>query len=320
MIEAVIFGADGRLRWGGEESLRTPLAPGEWLWADLEGLRPGYRQLLDELGYHTLAVEDTFTLQHQPKLQEFPGCLFAIVRGLDFNLGEGQLETLKLAAFLGRDRLLTVHRAPMRSVAAVRKRLRESPQAPPGGPARLVYLLFDELVDLYFPVVDAIAEEVEELEKEIFARPRSEQLERVLGLRRRLATLRRAMLPHRQVFSHLGNSGTVFVDEHSTLYFRDVYDNVLRLGDAIDAQRDQLTSVKDTYLSAVAQRTNDVMKVLTLFSAVLLPVTFIAGVYGMNFDRIPELHWSYGYFGALGLMAAVAGGMIWWTRRRGFWD
>jgi magnesium transporter len=127
------------------------------------------------------------------------------------------------------------------------------------------------------------------------------------------------MLPHRQVFSHLANSGSGQVpqiDAQAALYFRDIYDNVFRLADAIDLQRDALANSKDTYLSVVSQRTNDIMKVLTLFSAILLPLTFIAGVYGMNFDNMPELHSRYGYFATLTTMIVVAVGLLTWFRRK----
>lgn len=319
MIQCVLYCPGQLPRWGGRELLDAPLPPGAWLWADLEGFEPEYERLLLDLGYHPLAVEDTFTLQHQPKMQEFDDCLFAIVRGLDFNKAGHRLDTLKLAAFLGTDRLLTCHRAPMRSVRKVQERLRDGVAAPPGGPARLLYSLCDEVIDHYFPVLDEIAREIEEIEEAIFRQVERGQLEGILELRRSLGTLRRVMLPHRQVFSHLGNPTARFVDEGQALYFRDVYDNVMRLGDAIDQQRDQLGSVKDTYLSAVGQKTNEIMKVLTLFSAILLPLTFLAGLYGMNFEYMPELKQPWAYPALLGTMVATAVAMVVWFRRRGWW-
>ena len=126
------------------------------------------------------------------------------------------------------------------------------------------------------------------------------------------------MLPHRQVFNHLATSGASlpYLDTQSALYFRDIYDNVFRLADAIDQQREALGNAKDTYLSVVSQRTNDIMKVLTLFSAILLPLTFIAGVYGMNFENMPELHSRYGYFAVLGIMVSVGVGLVAWFRHK----
>jgi magnesium transporter len=126
------------------------------------------------------------------------------------------------------------------------------------------------------------------------------------------------MLPHRQIFNHLANAQTPFVDAGTALFFRDIYDNVFRLADAVDQQRDQLANVKDTYLSVISQRTNEVMKVLTLFSAILLPLTFLAGIYGMNFEHMPELGSRFGYFAVLGVMVVVAGSLLAWFRHKGW--
>jgi magnesium transporter len=324
-VQVMLFSPDGAVRSGGRELIAAAgagapegAAEGGFAWVDLEGQAADTERLLLEMGFHPLAVEDTLTLEHQPKIEEYPGCLFVIVRGLDFNRAGTRLTTLKLAAFLDGRRLVTYHRAPMRSVAGVRQRLADGQRAPQGGPVHLFYSICDQVIDHYFPVLDKVAEEVEKTEEEIFQGPTQSHLQRLLELRRRLATLRRVMLPHRQVFNHLANAKTPYVDDATALYFRDIYDNVLRLADAIDQQRDLLASTKDTYLSVLGQRTNEVMKVLTLFAAILLPLSLIAGIYGMNFEHMPELHTRWGYFGALGLMAAVAAALAWWFRRRGW--
>jgi magnesium transporter len=316
VIRVVAFPPDGRAICGGRELLEAADADQAALWIDFEGFHPEYRELLEEWGFHPLAIEDTFTLEHQPKVAEFPDHLFVIARGIDFNRQDGELATLKIAAFLEPRRLVTVHRAPMRSIETIRRRLEETPVAPPGGTTRIFFSISDELIDLFFPVVDEVGDRIEELEETVLGAPTQAHLQTVLNLRRRLATLRRAMLPHRQVFSHLANLRSELIDDVAALHFRDIHDNVLRLADAIDQQRDQLGNLKDTYLSVVAQRTNDIMKALTLLSAVLLPLTFIAGVYGMNFDNMPELHTKVGYFVVLGVMISVALGMVAWFRSR----
>jgi magnesium transporter len=306
---------DGRVECGSEELLGVEPPPGVVRWIDLLGEQHEVGEALAAMGFHPLAVEDAFTSEHQPKVEELEGCLFVIVRGIDANREDDELHTLKLAAFLEPARLVTYHRAPMRSVAAVLRRLEETGHLPPGGLPHLLYQLFDQLVERYFPLLDQVAAEIEELEDQILDEPRPAQLDRLQKLRRRLSTLRRVMLPHRQVFNHLASTQNPLVGDQR-LYFRDVYDNVFRLNDAVDQQRDLLASAKETYLSVVGQRTNEVMKVLTLFSAILLPLTFIAGLYGMNFQHIPELGWRWGYYGVLGVMGLVAVGMLLWFRRR----
>jgi magnesium transporter len=172
------------------------------------------------------------------------------------------------------------------------------------------------MLNYYLPIVDGIGLEIEKLEAAVLDETGRAQLERILDLRRRLGVLRRIMLPHRAVFNHLSNSRDALFDSTASLNFRDTLDNVLRLIDAVDQQRDQLANVKDTYLSVVSQRTNEIMKVLTLFSAIMLPLTFIAGVYGMNFEHMPELATKHGYFVVLGAMLVVAVGMFWLFRRK----
>ncbi|MFN7961735.1 MAG: magnesium/cobalt transporter CorA [Thermoanaerobaculia bacterium] len=315
-ISVVLFRSEGGVCCGGRELLERPQGEGELLWVDVEGFDSENQQLVQSLGFHPLAVEETFTLQHQPKYEEYDGCLFTIVRGIDFNTTDNELDTLKLACFLQTGRLVTVHRAPMRSVAAVHSRLKETGKAPRGGLDHLLYMLFDELISLYFPLVDELGLEIERIEDEMFQRPRQSHLEAVLEMRRRLTTLRRVMLPHRQVFNHLATGSADEIDDREAFYFRDVYDEVLRLTDGIDMLREQLSSLRDTYLSVLSQRTNDVMKVLTIISSMLLPMTVIAGIYGMNFEFMPELHKAWGYPVALGLMVTVAGGMMLWFRKK----
>lgn len=296
-----------------------PLPPGGILWVDIEGRSPEAEAYLEGQGFHPLTVDDAFTLQHQPKVEAHEGYLFVIVRGVDFNRTGQRLETLKLAAFVTADRLITYHRAPLQSVQAVWQRLAEGGPLARHGVSHLLYLLVDELMDRYFPLVDQIAEEIEAIEEAIFVNPEPAQLERILSLRRRLTALRRVMLPHRQIFNHLSSPDTSpYIDPADSLYFRDVYDNVFRLADAADQQRDQLASTRDTYLSAVSQKTNDVMKVLTVFSAVLLPLGVITGLYGTNFADMPGADVPGAFWLMLGAMATITGGMLFIFKHKGW--
>lgn len=318
MIRVMIFGADGIARCGGAELVAEALDPAIAGWIDMEGEPEFAEKLLREQGFHPLAIEDTFTLYHQPRVEEYGDHLFVIVRGIDFNSDQavGELQTLKLAAFLRTNLLITIHRAGLRSVRAVRARVEESGRAMHGGVVQVLWSICDEMIDLYFPIVDEIGVQMEKLEQEVLDDAEREDLQTILDMRRKLGVLRRTMLPHRAVFSHLANSRDALFDATASLNFRDTLENVLRLTDAIDQQRDQLSNVKDTYLSVVSQRTNEIMKVLTLFSAIMLPLTFIAGVYGMNFENMPELQSRYGYFAVLAVMIVVAIGMVTWFRRR----
>jgi magnesium transporter len=320
VIRVTQFLADGSVRCGAEELLTTDVPTEGAIWIDLEGPDPRFEKFLLDCGFHPLAVEDTFTLQHQPKVEEYDETIFVIVRGLDFNVEhpvqDGEIRTLKLAAFLSQHRLVTAHRAPMKSVSAVQARISENRRAFPGGACQILWSICDEMMDLYVPVVDEIGTDIDKIEESVLDDPQRAHLERILDLRRRLGTLRRNMLPHRQVFSHLAGSRSGPVDDTGGLNFRDTQDNVLRLADAIEQQRDMLNNLRDTYLSVVAQRTNDIMRVLTVFSAIILPLSLVAGIYGMNFRRMPELEQPWGYPMALGIMAVIAVGLLGWFRSK----
>ena len=320
MIRVTLFTADGGAQCGGEELLTSEPPPGGSIWIDFQGPDERLEGWLRDWGYHPLAIEDVFTLAHQPKVEDYAGTIFIIVRGLDFNAMKGpeatEVHTLKLAAFLERDRLVTLHRAPMRSVQIVLDRLSETKLAFPGRVAQVLWSICDEMMDLYQPVIEELGDEIEEIEQGVVTDPSREQLEAVLAMRRKLAALRRTMLPHRQVFGHLANSRTGPIDDTAGLNFRDTQDNVLRLADAIEQERDLLNNIKDTYLSVVAQKTNDIMRVLTVFSAIVLPLSLLAGIYGMNFEHMPELDQRWGYPALLGGMVAIAAGMLVWFRKK----
>ena len=308
---------DGRVEPVDGWSPGDPL-PGEaWVWVDVQGAEEETGSVLRGFGFHPIAVDDAFTLDHHPKIELFDDLLFVIVRGVTRE-ESGHLETAKLAAFLRGRTLVTYHRLALPSVEMLQALLADRGKVASGDPARILYLLCDTVIERYFPILDRIDDEMETIEEEIFEEAREEQLARALELRHELATLRRVMMPHRQVFQRLAFDRLPGLEENLGPYFRDAHDNVLRLAEAIDQQRDLLVTVRDTYLSVVSQRTNDVMKVLTMFSAILLPLTFIAGLYGMNFEYIPELESRYGYFVVLGVMAVAASGMIAWFRRRGW--
>jgi|CXWL01.1.fsa_nt_gi magnesium transporter len=319
MFRVVTIGPDGFPRQGGTKLLSEPASDGTLVWIDIERHSPEAERFLEEQGFHPLAIEDTFTSQHQPKVEDYGTYLFVIVRGIDFDSKEAGLETVKLAAFIAGGRLVTCHRKPLRSVDAVHHRLCEGGFVPGGSrnPGHLFYQLCDEMIDRYFPIVDEIDDGLEKLEEEIFERPKPHQLVGLLELRRRLSTLRRVMLPHRQVFNHLATPGASdYIAAQDALYYRDVMENVYRLGDAIDQQRDLVVSTKDTYLSAVGQRTNDIMKLLTLVSVILLPMSVLTGLYGMNFEVIPGAHEPSGFWWIVLGMTAIATGLVWFFRKK----
>ncbi|HUP18565.1 MAG TPA: magnesium/cobalt transporter CorA [Gemmatimonadota bacterium] len=297
-----------------------PPGPGEIVWIDLEA--PTDRELAilaDPFHFHPLAIEDCVTPEHQPKIEDFGPYLFLIFRGIDFNPPVEAFQTQKLGAFLGPDYLVTYHRRPLQSVDAIHAKheLPES-QGLCKGASHLLYEILDLMIERYFPVLEQVEEELDALEKRIFADPSPETLDGILEAKRRVVEVKRAIVPHRELFGRIGRGEFEEIEPGLLPFYRDLYDSTYRLADVADSYRDLLSGTMDAYLSVVSHRLNEVMKVLTIFATILLPLTFIAGVYGMNFEHIPELGWRYGYFAVWGVMLAIALGMLVFFRRRGW--
>jgi len=290
------------------------------LWIDLEAPTDEELRLLeDPFAFHPLAIEDCLTPEHQPKIEDFGPYLFLIFRGIDFASSEDGFHTTKLAAFLGPNYLVTYHRRPMRSVTAV---LAKYAQDETGNLFRgvdyLLYEILDHMVEFYFPVLEKLEEEIERVEHRIFQQDDEGTLDAILQLKRRVLEIKRALAPHRELFGRIARNEFEEITPQTVVFYRDLYDSTYRLAEVADSYRDLLSGTLDAHISMMSQRLNEVMKVLTIFASIMLPLTFIAGVYGMNFDYLPELHWKYGYFAVWGVMIAVAAGLLLFFRRRGW--
>jgi magnesium transporter len=181
-----------------------------------------------------------------------------------------------------------------------------------------LYAIADQMVDAHFPLLDKLEECVDNLQDAIFTDARPSHLDELLHLKRDGNVLRRHSLPQRELLNQISRGDAQFVQKPHLIYYRDVYDHMFRISETIDVLRDMMAGTMEAYLSVVANRTNEIMRVLTVFSAILLPLTLIAGIYGMNFEHMPELHWLHGYPFALGLMAAVSIALFAWFKKRGW--
>ena len=308
--------ANGTLRQGNEALLE------EWrrdsddkLWVDIQNPEHETIEPLLEtrFGFHELATEDSLSATTLPKYDSFPEYDFVIVRTVDVNVSEHVSETYKIAAFLGRNFLFTVHKQPMSAIDNVCNRLPSDKRILERGADFLLYSIVDQMVDAHFPLLEQIEESRRQpagqhLRREID----SMHLDELLHLKRDINVLRRHTLPQRELLNQISRGDTNFVQQQHLIYFRDVYDHMFRISETIDVDRDQMTGTMEAYLSVVANRTNEIMKVLTIFSAIMLPLSLIAGIYGMNFEHMPELHWIHGYPFALGLMIGIAVMMLGW--------
>jgi magnesium transporter len=279
------------------------------LWVDIEDpVNEVIEPLLEErFGFHELAAEDTLSPNTLPKYDSFSNYDFFIFRTVDVNVSDHQSETYKIAAFLGKNFLVTAHRRQLRSVDDVLGRLGNGDRRLlERGPDFLLYSIVDAMVDAHFPLIEQIEIAVDDLQDRIFDNADDMHLDELLHLKRDVNVLRRHSLPQRELLNQISRGDARFIQREHLIYFRDVYDHMFRISETIDVDRDQMTGTMDAYLSVVANRTNEIMKVLTIFSAIMLPLSLIAGIYGMNFEHMPELKWVRGYPFALFLMLGVA--------------
>lgn len=292
--------------------------PGHLLWIDVvDPTAEEMRILGEEFGFHPLALEDAARRHQRPKLDQYDGFLFLVFYGLASEDGRPCLREIDL--FAGKNYLVTVHDGKLPEIRATADRwCRNIEDLGNRGIGLLVYSLLDAIVDGYFPVIDDLSERVEDLEEAIFSRRGTGAQEEIFALKKDLLAIRRVLGPERDVMNLLVRRDSPLFGSEQVVYFQDVYDHILRVADAVDTYRDLLSSALDVDLSMTSYRLNEVVKRLTGSSIILMSVTLIAGIYGMNFQQMPELGWGYGYPFALGLMLAVAGGLFLLFRRIGW--
>ncbi len=291
------------------------------IWVDMEKPTEADDQvLLDVFKFHPLSVEDCRADRHHPKVEEFPEYLYFILHGVTANTDSVQFNTIELDGFLGRNFVVTYHHDMFRSINIVKQKVRSSPITCQRGSAYLLYQILDQLVDFYTPVLDDFDERLVELEDEIFSltTPDNTILERIQQLKRSILRLRRNSGKQLNILYRISNGEFKLIAPEMMPFFRDIHDHLTRIADLSESYRDLIGGALDSYLSVVSNRTNDIMKVLTIFSAIMLPLTFIAGVYGMNFENMPELKREYGYFIVVAIMIIVAVGMLIFFQRKGW--
>lgn len=294
------------------------------LWVNVDGL--GDVQVVDwvgdTFGLHRLALEDVLHLAQRPKVEDYDNHLFIIVRMPDV---ARTFETEQMAIFLGQGFVITFQEQAGDHFDPVRNRLRTNRGRIRGlGADYLAYALIDAAVDAYFPVLEQYGEEVERLEQQVLVRSGRAMVREIHAAKRDLLMLRRAVWPHRDMLSALIREQSDFVSDQTRIYLRDCYDHAIQLVEITETYRELASDLVDIYLSSQSHHMNEVVKVLTIIATIFIPLSFITGVYGMNFDyeasswNMPELRWRFGYPFALGLMLAVAGGLIGYFWHRGW--
>jgi magnesium transporter len=305
---------------GDPQELRQYLASPDTTWVDVAGF--GDEAVLRAIGelfeLHPLALEDATTGPQRARHEIAPGHQLVIARCPILG-EEGAIEVPQVCIILRKNAILTLQDRHFGFFGPVRKRLREGiGPIRTAGPDYLASALLDTLVDRYFPVVEQLASELEDLEDRVSEEPEPELLVRLHHVRRQLVVIRRSGWPQREALRSLAQDASPFIGDEARAYLRNTEQHITQIMEAVDSSREMTAGLVDIYLSNVSQRTNDVMKVLTLMASIFIPLTFIAGIYGMNFDNMPELHHRHGYPLAIGSMLAIAGVMLVYFRRKGW--
>lgn len=259
--------------------------PRALIWLDLDGEDPGtYQPLLaDTLKFHALAIEDALLDSHSPKLNDWVDYVYVVLHAVDFDLNLLDVDTHEVDFFVGKNYLVTHHVEPVRAIERVRRACLRDERHLLRGPDYLLYEIADGIVSDFLPCVDALDEEIDRVEEEVFDRPTSGTLSRLFTLKRAVIHLRRILSPQREVMNRLARDDYEPIEETERVYFRGAYDQLVRLYDINESLRDLVSGTLDMYLSVISHRLNEVMKVLTIVTVLGLPLTFFTGFFGMNF-------------------------------------
>ncbi len=305
--------------------LKTLMEKPAVTWVNVDGLGDAgiLSGLADLFGIHSLALEDVIHAHQRAKVEEYGDELFIVARMLSRE--NGSLNTEQLSLFLGRGFLVTFQDSPGDCLEPVRERIRKGKGRIRGsGSDYLAYTLLDAVVDAYFPILEDFDEELEGMEDEIMDRPNNETVSRIHSLKHDLLLMRRTVRPLREAISVLLREESPLVSRETRVYLRDCYDHTIQVIDMTETHRDIVSGLMDFYLSSVSNRMNEIMKVLTIISTIFIPLTFITGIYGMNFNprasplNMPELNWRWGYPAVWGVMVLIAMILLVFFRRKGW--
>jgi magnesium transporter len=294
--------------------------PGVFVWVGLHD--PSSELLLEiqkEFGLHDLAVEDAQLAHQRPKLEQYGDSIFVVLRPAILSSDEQRVELGETHLFVGPRYIVSVRHGATPSYAAVRARCESTPALLVKGPGFVLYAIMDFVVDQYFPVMDALGDQLERLEDEIFSQTFDRTtVHRIYDLKRNMLTVKRAVSPLVDVCNRLMRFDQPLIPEDTRPYFRDVYDHAIRINDHVDTLRELLTGALEAHLSLTAVAQNDAMKKLAGWAAIIGVPTMVAGIYGMNFKHMPELDWTWGYPAVMAFMLGSCGFLYYKFKRSGW--
>jgi magnesium transporter len=300
-------------------ALRARCEPGDFVWVGLYA--PDAAELdevAEKFALHPLAVEDAVKAHQRPKLERYDDNLFLVVKTLWYVDAEDAVETGEISLFVGPDFVISVRHGEGGGLQQARLDLEAREAVLAHGPSAVVYAVCDQIVDGYEHVTDALVEDVDEVELSVFSETRTNDSARIYVLKRELAEVRRAVLPLRDPIGRFANGTVHGIDREAGPYFRDVGDHLARTAETVDELDTLLSTAFEAHLARISVQQNEDMRKISAGAALVVVPTLIAGVYGMNFDHMPELHWQFGYLWALLLMFGVSAGLLWFFKRSGW--
>lgn len=288
-----------------------------WYWVDFNApTEEEARNLEQHFHFHPLAIEDCFHLLQRPKLDHYENVHFFVLHALD----QTNLSAQEVDLFVGRNFLVTFHHKELKELDDAWQRITTQNSVWGRGPLYAMYAVMDNLVDEYFPAVYQIEDQLLEIETGGGRNMSPTLMNDVFEIRSKLLKMRKTIFPMRDLLYRVVSSDRVEGLKEQLVYYTDIYDHLLKLSELIDANREMTADLRDNYISLSSNRMNTIMKTLTVITTIFMPLTFIAGIYGMNFSFMPELEWHWGYFTVLGIMFMIGFGMYAWFRKKGWFD
>jgi magnesium transporter len=288
-------------------------------WINIDGIHDVdiIEKLGNRFGLHPLVLEDIMHADQRPKMEDFDSYIYLVLKMFRYDETESEIKAEQISIVLGEGYVISFQEMQGDTFDPVRERLRNSKGRIRSKKADyLAYALLDSIVDNYFIILDKIAESIEEIEEELVSDPDASTLQKIHTLKKEMIYLRKSIWPLRDLVNNLERTESQLIDDSTSVFLRDVYDHAIRVADMIETYRDVLSGMMDVYLSSISNKMNEVMKTLTIIATIFIPLTFIAGIYGMNFENMPELGWKWGYSLAWIIMLSMSAVMIVYFRKK----
>jgi len=301
------------------DQMRQALQEGTTLlWVDMKDIDDNDIDTLTEIfSLHPLTIEDFIMVNSRPKVENFKDYVFLVMFSMEsHDKARNRINTVEMDFCLGKNFLITTHNDTVASLALCKERIRKNSPIVKNGADFLLYALMDSLVDSYFPIINEFDAMVDEMSDELFHDPSNETLKRIYSLKNEIMYLRRTIGPQADVMSIIMRGDFPYISSSNIMYFRNIYDNLVRLNDIVGTSRDIVTGAMEAYVSIVSNRLNEIMKTLTVIATIMMPLTLIASIYGMNFKNMPELSHRFGYPAVLGIMAVLTIAMLLYFKRK----